>query len=172
LDREPYNALDDLPVQTLGFRAPEILFGDWDFGPAIDVFTLGLVLIDVSGSSCFRNDMSSWSVVTWRTLLFRQLGTPVTPELLNLPNYPVDPPKMAKKPWDAAVVAGFGPSGEALLEACLAWGPLARPTCKDVLAHEFLAVPSGRLVLGGFPEVCCGETAFRWTSLLSLMCGR
>jgi serine/threonine protein kinase len=140
-------------VGTLGYRAPEVLFGDTQFGTAIDVFALGVVLVELAGGTCFRDAGKQWTAEVWQNVLFKQLGTPVAKEIIDLPHFPPVPPTMAKKPFGRIPSAALGPVGEALADCCLQWAPCHRPTCQGILEHKFVLSGGGRLALGGVPEV-------------------
>ena len=146
-----YRRLEDLPVQTLGFRAPEIAFGDRDFGPPAEVFSLGILIVSLAGCQGFRLPANAISIEGWRKVLLKQLGAPVASEITNLPHYPVDPPVGPAKPLGDAARAALGPEGEALAFGCLRWAPSDRLTCKDILAHAFMQ--GNALVLGGVTQV-------------------
>ena len=146
-----YRRLEYLPVQTRGFRAPEITFGDHDFGPPAEVFSLGILIVSLAGCQGFRLPANAISIEGWRKVLLKQLGAPAAAEITNLPHYPSDQPAGPAKPLGDAARAALGPEGEALALGCLRWAPSDRLTCKDILAHAFMQ--GNALVLGGVTQV-------------------
>lgn len=93
-----------IPFQTLGFRAPEVLFGDQGFGVAAEAFSLGAVLADLGGSTAlFDIPGKAWSQWDYTIALFGALGTPTLPELVRLPLFPASPPRYG---WHDVVCIG------------------------------------------------------------------
>ena len=128
-------------VQTLWWRAPEVLFGSRGFGRPIDVWSLGLVLAEMAGCRFqAATQEKTCNEVGYRTALFQQLGTPADAELRGLPNWPGQAPQFSPRPWPAATAALLGPCGVELLDATLAWAPAQRPTAAEV-NHSAFARP-------------------------------
>ena len=83
-----------LSLQTLGYRAPEVLFGCQDYGCAIDGFSLGTMLAELAGDP-FNAQLktSRWNSVDYMICLFQQLGTPEADVFGDAPLRPADPPR-------------------------------------------------------------------------------
>ena len=60
-------------LQTLWWRAPEVLFGSQTFDQAIDLWSLGLVLAEMGDGSRFQARGASKKDYT--EAIFKQLGT-------------------------------------------------------------------------------------------------
>ena len=150
--REPWSdeakKIKGIQLQTLCYRAPEILFGDVGFGPAVDLWSLGIMLCELGGFA-FSHDTqkTTYSEVGLRTALFQQLGTPTKDELTKLNFFPSAPPKFSRKPWPRPLYELLGAVGLELVDGLLSWVAAARPTCAAVLDHGFLN--PDRFSLGG-----------------------
>ena len=70
-------------VQTLWWRAPEVLFGSDRFDEAIDLWSLGMVLAQMG--SGLRFQAQGTSERSYARALFHQLGTPDASTLASLP---------------------------------------------------------------------------------------
>ena len=149
-----------LVVQTLWWRAPEVLFGSGGFDQAIDIWSLGLVLAELGGSR-FQDGFQDHGPceVGYAFALFRQLGTPTTPELTGLPSWMPQCPKFRRTPWPGTVVVRLGASGLDLLDAMLEWAPTSRASATAVLEHAFLSPE--RFVLVPAPGGAVGEPSFQ-----------
>ena len=127
-------------VQTLWWRAPEVLFGSRGFDQAIDIWSLGLVVAELGGCR-FQDRLQEVvaSEVGYAFALFQQLGTPDTPALTGLPLWLQQAPQFRRRPWPREVVLRLGAPGLDLLEAMLSWAPTQRPTAHAVQEHAFQA---------------------------------
>jgi cell division cycle 2-like protein len=47
-----------LPVVTLWYRAPELLFGESRYGPAVDMWSVGCIMAEIIRSGCCDNQHS------------------------------------------------------------------------------------------------------------------
>ena len=124
-------------VITLWYRAPEILLGEKHYTPAVDVWSVGCIVIEMAvGKSPFRGD----SEATQLQKIFSVLGTPneltwpgVT-QLKRFTNFTVSNsvPMMSLCPM-------LGPDGCDFVSRALMCDPKQRATVDDLLAHPFLA---------------------------------
>ena len=122
-------------IQTLWWRAPEVLFGSRHADQAVDIWSLGLVLAELGGSR-FQDGLQEKVAceVGYAFALFRQLGTPDTPELTELPLWMREAPKFGRRPWPRNVVLRLGAPGLDLLDALLVWAPTLR--AKAIRTYE------------------------------------
>ena len=143
-------ALEQSGVQltTLCCRAPEILFGDQNFGPAADTWSLGMVLCfyaRVCGCDALRMGTRTWNEVSYLTFLVTWLGTPPARCFEGLPHWPGRLPQVAEaKPWPSQAQTAFGTRGCAFLRGLLRFPPTERSLDLD---HAWFHPE--RLVLGG-----------------------
>ena len=136
-------------IQTLNYRAPEILLGSRAFGAVADSWSLGLLLLELAGMNFHRRSLSArWTKRDYTIALFRQLGTPNESSLKELPLWPVSPPLYPPTPWAAEVVRLFGLRGMEFVEGLLCWCPRRRMACSEGVAHPYLHPDSFQL-LGG-----------------------
>ena len=127
-----------IEVQTLWYRAPEVLFGDRGFGPPVDMWSAGVVLAEVSGCRFVENSHgTSGSQVSYALAVFGQLGTPACQELVGLSLFPKAAPQFRKKAWPGDVWRCLGPRGVELLEGLLAFVPGDRLIAETAGAHRY-----------------------------------
>ncbi len=100
--RDPYSASslnDGIDITTICYRAPEVLFGNPAFGPAIDVWAFGLLLFAVGGATFHQKKAGGMQTqVDYMNLLFAQLGTPTCPAITSLPHFPKQPVRKKAAP--------------------------------------------------------------------------
>jgi hypothetical protein len=136
-----------IQLQTLIYRAPEILFGDQSFGLAVDVWSLGLVLAEMAGSKFHQNlKAQRYTTVDYMVATFEQLGTP---DFVGLPLWPPTQPQFKRKAWPANVASCLGNAGLALLDGLLEWKPLQRLTLPGAARHRYFQTEL--FALGGEP---------------------
>lgn len=134
-------------VATRWYRAPELLYGARDYGAGVDVWALGCVLAELldCGGALFpgAGDIDQLGCVA-------ALRGPLTPQqwqgCVALPDYGkigiaaderlLDP--AARRGALAAALPSASPAALALLDAMLAYDPIARPAAADVLRHEWI----------------------------------
>jgi serine/threonine protein kinase len=151
----PYTKGDVLDIVTLNYRAPELLFGDVAFGAHIDVWALGIVVLQAAGCRFhMKTDAKEWTPEVMVQLLFKQLGVPSSVLLRALPFFPsgVDPSPAGA--WPEQVRATLGTHGIAFVDSALAWEPLARPRASELVKHDFFKPPM--MTLGGMIKDSCG----------------
>ena len=127
-------------IQTLWWRAPEIIFGDEGFDQAVDVWSLGLVVAEIAGYR-FQADLQETraSETGYIMALFRQLGTPDCPELTGLPLWRRQGPQFSRQPWPRTLRQCLGMPGVDLLDGMLSFRPVSRPTATQILESAFMA---------------------------------
>ena len=146
-------------MQTLTYRAPEILWGDRAWGPAVDIWSLGIVLSELAGLPLNQDGgaVHPSSEVDLMVAWFARLGLPETSELTALPHYPKEPPQLRPRPPPFAVAACLGHRGMDHLSHLLTWAPSGRVGAKAALEHEFYHPERARL--GGFVRLGAQELA-------------
>ncbi len=141
----------DIQLQTLWWRAPEILFGDLEFGTAADMWSCGLVFAEMAGCPFHKSHKNKLSLVK---ALVKQLGAPVATSLAALPQYPPGLTASAKTPWPAEAFEIVGSPGLELLDFFLAWEPTSRATAAEALKHCYFG--QGHFAIVG-PASCKGK---------------
>eukprot|EP01083_Nonionella_stella_P091893 257008_1 len=122
-------------VVTLWYRAPELLFGEKKYGPAIDMWSLGCVFAEmIFGKPTFPAEKEQEAIV----LICKLVGSP------NESNYPVSrlPFKFAKQyPRQLAQryekLKKQSPLAFDLLDKLLVLDPRNRMTAAQALEHEY-----------------------------------
>ncbi len=81
-----------IQVQTLWYRAPEILWGAVGWGTAVDVWSLGVTVAELSGHLVHERAKSEVHLMTaW----WKKRGVPTTAELTSLPHFPAVTPALS-----------------------------------------------------------------------------
>ena len=127
-----------LLITTLPYRAPELVFGDSGFGPAIDLWSLGVMVARFAGLRFTPDDDESVTslVAAW----FRTLGYPTGPDLSALRAmscFPLTPPadQGASIEFDDLCPV-LGVSGVSLVKGWLSWRGVSRPAAQPSLASS------------------------------------
>lgn len=125
-------------VVTLWYRAPEILLGQRQYSPAVDIWSIGAIFVEMI------NKRPLWpgdSEIDELFRIFRTLGTPTEqmwPGVTSLPDYKSSFPK-----WPANKVARVVPSmakdphAVDLLTQMLHYDPVKRISAKAALNHPY-----------------------------------
>jgi cell division cycle 2-like protein len=131
-------------VVTLWYRAPELLLGATRYGPAIDMWSLGCIFAELlTREPLFQGK----NEVDELTRIFDLCGVPtdeVWPGFRRLPNarsLRLPPPSAQAQDIGKSRVRARFPlltaAGVALLNGLLALDPDARPSAREMLAHEY-----------------------------------
>lgn len=136
-------------VVTLWYRAPEILLGQREYSPAVDMWSIGAIFVEmVTQRPLWPGD----SEIDELFRIFRCLGTPdesMWPGVTRLPDYKDTFPRWAPKPaskWCRArdeaggevdLLSGLDEAGLDLLAGMLAYDPARRISAKQALNHPF-----------------------------------
>jgi serine/threonine protein kinase len=130
---------EGIQLQTLYYRAPEILFGSTTFGVEIDAWSVGIIAAELAGFA-FTNEKVTTVVseAGYMRRLFQQLGTPRCSVLQELPHWPSEPPRFKPAPWPAMVQKCFGTLGIAFLWELLTPTPSQRLQLREAAEHPYL----------------------------------
>ena len=126
-------------VVTLWYRAPELLFGARDYGPGVDMWSVGCIFAEL----VLRNPLfPGQNELDQLGKIFFALGTPteeVWPGLTSLPSYMefgrVEPTPLAKR-FPAASARAVD-----LIAGMLAYDPAKRLSAQQALEHPYLHGP-------------------------------
>lgn len=124
-------------MSTLWYRAPELLLGAEKYTPAVDVWSLGVVMAQMlAGKAPWPGD----SEIDQLFRIFRDLGTPTEeswPGVASLPDYDDVFPQWA--PSDVATRITEDERARDLLRRMLCCDPDRRITAASALAHPYFA---------------------------------
>ena len=117
-------------VITLWYRAPEILLGQRTYSPAVDMWSIGAIMVEM------LNRRPLWpgdSEIDELFRIFRSMGTPdeeLWPGVSTLPDWKPTFPKWPKRSL-RSTVPSLDDSGLDLLTRMLAFQPSKRISAKD-----------------------------------------
>jgi CTD kinase subunit alpha len=126
-------------VVTIWYRSPELLLGETQYGPAIDIWSAACVLIELfTRSAIFPGDGSE---INQLDKIYSVLGTPSRgewPGIVELQWYQllrssVRHPSIFVDKYSKLV----SPEAFELLQMMFAYDPSSRPTATDILAHPY-----------------------------------
>ncbi|KAL9102023.1 MAG: hypothetical protein Q9163_002778 [Psora crenata] len=129
-------------VITIWYRAPELLLGETQYGPAVDIWSAACVMIEVfTKHAIFPGDGGE---INQLDKIYNVLGTPMKsdwPGLVDVAWFELLQPtvrklnRFAEKYQDRLTPAAFD-----LLSAMFLYDPNKRPTASDVLEHPYFTV--------------------------------
>lgn len=148
-------------MQTLWYRAPEVIFGDVGFGPGIDAWSFGVILAEMAGEPFTRGfDAHGGFEPSRATLLdaiVRQLGSPALPEWRQLRGF-TDTGARPRAPWPPQLAELLGSAGVAFLDGLLAWCPASRlQTLTETQAKSHIYLHPHSFELGGVVQPMAGQ---------------
>ena len=132
-------------IQTVFWRAPEVLLGSLVFGLPIDVWSYGLVLVEMAGER-FHHGNPEFVAHRQLEVFTMQLGTPDERFCQSWPRREFKP-RRERKDWSVDVRKHLGHHGALLVGSLLMWKPQDRLTIAEALRHEFFE--PGSFKLGG-----------------------
>jgi len=120
-------------VQTLYYRAPEILLGKRDYGSSADIWSVACVIVEMATGQCLfigTNEQNQLSEIFWK------LGTPTEEEWEEarfLPNWEEFPQREG-----TGIPLKNSTDESDLAKKMLAFDPSSRLTAKKALQHPFV----------------------------------
>ncbi len=133
-------------VTTRWYRSPEVILLSKNYGPPVDMWSVGCILAALltrrplfPGKSCYPLSDLTPSLKDQSLLIFDLIGTPPKEDLnginrVVLAEFPHVPRKDFKK-----VFSGIDPAAVDLLEKLLVFDPAKRYTAAQALDHPFLS---------------------------------
>jgi len=145
-------------VSTRWYRAPELLVGDQGYGKAVDIWAVGCLMAEIAhGLPLFpgESDLDQLSHIIW---CFGKL----TPRLQDLarsnPQFSgAQLPQFAKLDSLQQKLEGVSSEQLDVIQQCLAYEPMQRPTCSDLLRHTYFKV-SAELFKTELQAACAADT--------------
>mmetsp|Transcript_46508 Transcript_46508/g.101204 ORF Transcript_46508/g.101204 Transcript_46508/m.101204 type:complete len:321 (+) Transcript_46508:106-1068(+) len=140
-------------VVTLWYRAPEILLGHRKYATPTDIWSLGCIVAEMATAQVlFPGDSQIDTIFK----IFRRLGTPsdeVWPGFSTLLNFTEEFPKWRNTELDdvRSRAPSLGSRGVGMINACLRFNPVERPSARGLLQHNFFEKAP-------LSEVVCAET--------------
>ncbi len=126
-------------VITIWYRSPELLLGETQYGPAVDIWSAACVLVEIfTKHAIFPGDGGE---INQLDKIYNVLGTPTTaewPGIVDMQWFELLRP-MERKPSTFAEKYKDRVTPEAfeLLSAMFLYDPAARPSASDVLEHPY-----------------------------------
>lgn len=126
-------------VITIWYRSPELLLGETQYGPAVDIWSAACVLVEIfTRHAIFPGDGGEISQLE---KIYAVLGTPNKvdwPGLVDMAWFELLRPS-AKRPnvFKEKYQERVTPAAYELLEAMFQYDPVKRPSASDVLEHPY-----------------------------------
>ncbi len=124
-------------IQTLLYRAPEVLLGQECYSSSVDVFSIGCIFAEMlTLDHLFDSDCE----IDQLFRIFRRMGTPTIatwPEVMKLPHFKSTFPNFVNPtPWDDAIIHHHKDAAS-LLNAMLMCNPSHRISASGALQHSY-----------------------------------
>ncbi|ODN93387.1 CMGC/CDK/CDK7 protein kinase [Cryptococcus wingfieldii CBS 7118] len=122
-------------VITRWYRPPELLFGSRHYSPAVDIWSMGTIFVELVLRTPF---LAGETDIDQLKKTFHAMGTPSEqewPGYTRLPDYH-DVGSFPKNQW-WGLIASIGKDGQDLARDLLKFDPRLRPSAKIALNHSF-----------------------------------
>ena len=126
-------------VITIWYRPPELLLGETQYGPAVDVWSAACVFAEMfTKKAVFPGEGGELSQLD---KVYNVLGTPTRSEWPNIVEMPwfelMQPTDRRKRVFEAMYKDVFSPAALGMLKAMFRYDPAKRPTAEEVLNHPY-----------------------------------
>lgn len=133
-------------VITIWYRSPELLLGETQYGPSVDIWSAACVLIEIfTKHAIFPGDGGE---INQLDKIYNVLGTPtreVWPGIIEMQWYELlRPARRIESTFAEKYKARVTPDAYELLEAMFSFDPANRPTASDVLEHPYFVTEEPR----------------------------
>jgi CTD kinase subunit alpha len=126
-------------VITIWYRPPELLLGETQYGPAVDIWSAACVFMEMfTRKAVFPGEGGELSQLE---KVYNVLGTPTRnewPSIVDLPWFELMQ-LAARKPrqFEPMFSQIFSPKALELIQWCFKYDPAHRPSAEQVLQHEY-----------------------------------
>ncbi|KAL4903401.1 hypothetical protein BDW74DRAFT_39845 [Aspergillus multicolor] len=126
-------------VITIWYRPPELLLGETQYGPAVDVWSAACVYVEMfTKKAVFPGEGGEISQLD---KLYNTLGTPTRAEWPNIVEMPwfelMRPTERKKRLFEDVYREILSPAALDMISQVFRYDPVKRPTAEDVLAHPY-----------------------------------
>lgn len=126
-------------VITIWYRPPELLLGETQYGPAVDIWSAACVMVEIfTRHAIFPGDGGE---INQLDKIYNVLGTPTLSEWPGLADmawfHLLRPTEKRANAFAEKYQDRLSPSAFELLQAMFQYDPLKRPTAGDVLEHPY-----------------------------------
>ncbi|KAK5378127.1 serine/threonine protein kinase, CMGC, CDC2/CDK subfamily [Exophiala xenobiotica] len=126
-------------VITIWYRPPELLLGETQYGPEVDIWSAACVFVEMfTKKAVFPGEGGELSQLE---KVYNVLGTPTRaewPGIVDLPWFELmQPVDRRKRQFEAMMKDIFTPCGLGLVQWMFKYDPKARPNAEEVLKHEY-----------------------------------
>ncbi|KAI9007438.1 kinase-like domain-containing protein [Phycomyces nitens] len=126
-------------VITLWYRPPELLLGATAYGPAVDIWSVGCIMLEFfTGRPSFNGS----DEISQLDCIYKTMGTPTVetwPTVTKLPWYELIRPKeQHPNRFKETYASLLSPGALELSEALLSMDPQKRPTAAEALEFDYL----------------------------------
>lgn len=127
-------------VITIWYRPPELLLGETQYGPAVDVWSAACVFMEMfTRKAVFPGEGGELSQLE---KVYNVLGTPHRnewPGIVDLPWYELMQPTQARKQrqFETAFKEALSTAAMDVMKSCFEYDPTKRPTAEQVLQHAY-----------------------------------
>jgi CTD kinase subunit alpha len=131
-------------VITIWYRSPELLLGETQYGPAVDIWSAACVLVEIfTRHAIFPGDGGE---INQLDKIYNVLGTPTIqdwPGIVDMQWFDLlRPTERKSSTFEEKYRDRVSPMAFELLQAMFLYDPLARPAAADVLEHPFFTSES------------------------------
>lgn len=123
-----------LSVQTVWYRAPEVLLKNYDFGPPIDMWSVGILLAEIAGETWFKRETAAQCLKAH----LDRFQSPPDSVTAQWPKWNKASARKSDKGWPAELRRLLGQAGEHFVTSLLRLDPAARPQASVALEDAFL----------------------------------
>lgn len=126
-------------VITIWYRPPELLLGETQYGPAVDIWSAACVFVEMfTRKAIFPGEGTELSQLD---KVYAMLGTPTRndwPRIVDLPWFELmQPVERKKRQFEALYRDVFTPAALDLVTKMFRYDPVKRPNAEEVLAHPY-----------------------------------
>ena len=126
-------------VITIWYRPPELLLGETQYGPAVDIWSAACVFVEMfTKKAVFPGEGGELSQLD---KVYNMLGTPTRSDWPNIVEMPwfelMQPSERKKRNFESTFKDVFSPAALDLVRAMFRYDPLKRPNAEEVLAHAY-----------------------------------